>query len=279
MKFVCADESGSPPLSDAFVMCGLMVDADVFFKMSSECTKLLADITGLGEEFKTNVFIKGEKYGKKFDPSERIKKLTKLYEYLVENNYSIFGTGLSFNAIKKAINEEDDRDPQKIARVFSGLFISELVQNRMHEEDPDFGQAMIVFDHHTLWRGVSEKLKQGWAWEDGLCLDRSKGISERDLRSCKGIDRSSCIVDRKIYSVKSEWSSLIQMADLVSYIYRRRLNFWDTKKQACEGERAFIGKAFNALDPLRLKLKDVPYTPDAACTKLLNDIKHTGWKW
>ena len=279
MKFVCADESGSPPGSDAFVMCGLMVDADVFFRTSAECNKLLTDITGQGEEFKTSVFIKGEAYGKKFDPSDRIKKLTKLCEYLVDNSYSIFGTGLSFSAIKNARNEEDCRDPQKIARLFSGLFISELVQNRMHEEDPNFRQAMIVFDHHSLWKGVSEKLKQGWAWKDELCLDHTKGFSEGSIQSREDLDRFDCIVDRKIYSVKSEWSSLIQMADIVSYVYRRYLDFWDKKEQICEGESAFIKKAFNGFDPLRQKVKNSPCVPDAACEKLLDDIKHIGWKW
>lgn len=200
MKFVCADESGSPPRSDAFVMCGLMIDADVFFETSAECNKLLTGITGLREEFKASIFIKGEKYGKKYDPSDRIKTLNKLCTYLVDNNYSIFGTGLSFDAIRKTRGKGDNRDPQKIARAFSGLFISELVQNRMHEEDPDFGQAMIIFDHHSLWRGVPEKLKQGWTWKDELCVDHAKEFCEGNIQSREESDRFSGIVDRKILS-------------------------------------------------------------------------------
>lgn len=69
------------------------------------------------------------------------------------------------------------------------------------------------------------------------------------------------------------------MADIVSYVYRRRLDFWDKKEPVIEGERAFINEAYDKLDTLRQKLKDVPCVPNAACTKLLNDIKHIGWKW
>ena len=75
------------------------------------------------------------------------------------------------------------------------------------------------------------------------------------------------------FAIKSNHSSLVQVADALSYVYRRHLELMNTP-EAYPGEQAYYAGLVATLDGAREKVGRAPNVP---CIQFFNEAKHAGW--
>ncbi|PTQ72754.1 DUF3800 domain-containing protein [Celeribacter persicus] len=277
MKFIYIDESGSPGDGDVFVMCGLMVDAYKLRKKTSDfdwkLDELLKKHPGSGTELKTSRFINGKGGWSKIPPQERKDFLTDICRLAVANGGKLFGIAFSFqalNAAKAAGYGHPFGDSYWLA---GGMFTAGLVQKKMQGIKNSKGLTVVIMDDNKAeMPQLSDGLYKADPWYDCLYQERKKkrGKSIWVPRSDK--DRFDHIINTA-FAIKSDHSSLVQIADAICYVYRRHLELY-AEAEAYAGEKDYYQGLVDILEPQREKLGHAPGDPGVTFFK---EAVHQGW--
>lgn len=277
MKFIYVDESGGRDQGDAFVMCGLMVDAYKLRKKTADfdakLEALFAKHPGNRGDLKTSRFINGKGGWGQIDPQERKDFLTDICRLAVANGGKIFGIGLSFNAFDGAVDAGHGHLFGTSHWIAAGMFISALVQKKMQGVSNSKGLTVLIMDDNkTEMARLSDGLHGRSDWYDGLyqCRGRRYGKSVWLPRSEK--DRFDQIINTA-FAIKSDHSSLVQVADAISYVYRRHLEL-KSAQEAYPGEQAYYQNLIDILEPEREKIGQTPNEP---CIAFYRAAQHPDW--
>ncbi|TMM54114.1 DUF3800 domain-containing protein [Sulfitobacter sabulilitoris] len=277
MKFIYIDESGSPADGDVFVMCGLMVDAYKLRKKTADFDRklgeLLARYPGSGTELKTSRFINGKGGWSQIPPHERKDFLTNICRLAVANGGKLFGIGLSFQALDEAKGDGHGHPFGDSYWLAGGMFTACLVQKKMQGIKGGKGLTVVIMDDNKAGMPqLSDGLYQADVWYDGLYQVRGKNRGKSVWFPRTGADRLDQIINTA-FAIKSDHSSLVQVADAICYVYRRHLEL-TVGAEAYPGEQAFYEGLVGILEPQRDKLGHTPDEPSAAFYRA---AVHEGW--
>ncbi|UWQ85027.1 DUF3800 domain-containing protein [Leisingera caerulea] len=277
MKFIYFDESGSGDEGDVFVMCGLMVDAYKLRKKTADFDKMLgaflAKHPGTGTELKTKRFINGRGGWRKIDAEERKAFLTEICQLAVANGGKLFGIGLSFDALNAAKNAGHGHPFGDSYWLASGMFTSALLQKKMQGIKNSKGLTVVIMDDNKAeMPKLSDGLYQADPWYDGLYQVRGRKRGKTIWLPRTDADRFDHIINTA-FAIKSDHSSLVQVADAICYVYRRHLEL-KTEAEAWAGEQDYYQGLINILEPQREKLGQSPNEP---CVAFYREAKHPEW--
>ena len=287
MKFLYVDESGQTDQSDVFVMCGVMVDAIKLrlrtHVLGETIREMLARYPGYRRsELKTSQFINGRGAWGRIPAVDRKEFLCQICELAVADGGRVFGIGLSFCASRKALGRSTDlpavnNDPWLLA----AMFTMSLVQKKMQTQLRNKGHTVVVMDDNKrLMPAFSDAIYAADPWFDGLYQKRVKRRRKKgNVWVWKGRnagDRFNQIINTP-FPIKSEHSPISQVADAVSYVYRRRLELLaaDTTEE-WDGERQYYEQLAALLDGGRQRLGRCP--PAAPCVEFYDAIRHPEWE-
>lgn len=279
MNFLCGDESGAPNHSSVMVVCGLMVEARAFFKTANIFQKKFSKARELKKfsknEFKTHMFVGRGADAKGRRNFERRKNLvSNTCELIVKNELDIFAIGISYKKLDSILKKSGGKN-QIISRTLGGVFISELVRIKAQGRDDESGRTFAVFDNHPARPYLNKMLENGNSWYDGIQQVLGSKRDKNASRSTSDTERFDHIVDKTGYYIESNFSSHVQTADLVSYVYQRHLSMADGD-ELWKGEKNFIRKCVTILEPRRYRTEESLLVGDEKCTDLHDVIRHCG---
>lgn len=280
MKFIYVDESGGrgSGQSDVFVMCGLMVDAYNLRKKTADFDKRLKPVLqkhpGENPELKTSKFMDGKGGWRNTTLQERKDFLTDVCNLAISNSGKIFGIGLSFSAFKKALTSGHQHPTGQSYWLAAATFTSCLVQKKMQVEKGGKGLTVIIIDNNQKeMPSLSDALYDSDPWFDGLYKVRKKHRNTSNWVPRKPANRFDHIINTA-FAIKSNHSSLIQVADAISYVYRRHLELQNNKEKWI-GEKKYYQGLVDLLEPKREKIGQCPNEP---CVQFFKQAKHPDWK-
>lgn len=275
MKFAYIDESGSTEEGDVFVMAGLLIDAYRLRKYTARFDQQLAAFRGnhpsAPDELKTKAFINGRGGWSRVSAEDRKLFLIQMCELAAEVS-SIYGFGMSFKGLSAAINS---CSPPCSGNYWAlnGMFVSGLIQKKMQVKQNNKGLTVLIFDDNKAHMPkVSDGLYLADPWFDALYQQTKKVKGKSQWCELRHEQRFDHIINTA-FAIKSQHSSLVQVADAVSYVYRRHLEL-TAEPEAWPGERSFYADLIGKLDVKRERLGR---TPDAECIDFYNAIKHPEW--
>lgn len=277
MKFAYIDESGSSDEGDVFVMAGLLIDAYRLRKYTSrfdqELAAFLGKHPGAPSELKTKAFINGRGGWREVEAKDRKRFLTDMCE-LAADVSSIYGFGMSFERFSVACKSGDDTTPcGGNYWALAGMFVSGLIQRKMQVRPNNKGLTVLIFDDNKAdMPKVSDGLYLAEPWFEALYQQTKKVKGKNQWCDLKQQQRFDHIINTA-FAIKSQHSSLVQVADAVCYVYRRHLEL-ATQNESYEGEQAFYAALVTRLDKKRERLGR---TPNAECIEFYNAVKHPDW--
>lgn len=278
MKFIYVDESGARNQGDVFVMCGLMVDAYKLRKKTEDFDRRLGAVfakhEGTRSDFKTSRFINGKGGWNAIDPTERKEFLTQVCKLAVENGGKLFGVGVSFAAFDAAAGYGYEQPFKTNYWLASAMFTACLVQKKMQRIKNGKGLTVVIMDDNkSEMPKLSDELYHGNRWFDGLYQVRGKKRGNAVWIDRNNQDRFDQIINTA-FAIKSDHSSLVQVADAISYVHRRYLELI-TATEDWPGEKAYYAKLIAVLEPAR---ETVGHCPNVACVEFYKAAKHPEWK-
>ena len=279
MKFLYVDESGDRAQGNVFVMCGLMVDAYKLRKKTAEVSERLEQLSkrhgGPKLELKTKKFIEGKRGWSNVDGSERQRLLSDLILNAIDGGSEVFAIGISFDAFDKAVSSDLGQPFANNYWIGAAMFISSLVQKHKQKLSANKGNTVFIVDdnkHETY--NFSDELCRHAPWYDGLYQRQKPVKGKRVWEPRKPSDRFDQIINTA-FGIKSNNSTLVQVADAMSYVYRRHLELQGEKEKYL-GERQFIGGLVSSMDDRRVTIGTVP--PDSRSVEFFRQIRHPNWK-
>lgn len=277
MKFIYVDESGDRGQGDVFTMCGIMVDAYKLRKKTADfdakLEALFAKHPGNRDDLKTSRFINGKGAWNQIPGQERKDLLTEICRLSVENGGKIFGIGLSFAAFDAAIAAGHGHPFGNSYWLASAMFTSALVQKKMQGVANSKGLTVLIMDDNKAeMPKLSDGLYDCDPWYDGLYQCRGKLRGKSVWRPRKRRDRFDHIINTA-FAIKSDHSSLVQVADAISYVYRRHLEL-KSVAEAYAGEQAYYQGLIDILEPHREKIGQ---SPAAHCVVFYRAAQHPEW--
>jgi len=235
MKFVYVDETGDKSQSDIFVMTGLLIDAYSLrictVTFDDMITEFLKRHPKSQTELKTKAIINGSGDWNKVDPAERKDFISKVCDVAVECT-TIYAVAFSFRAFDDtAMNAGYGQPFGNSYWLGAAMFIAALVQKNMQRIKKNKGHTVFICDDNK-WEmaNLSEALYNADPWFDPIYLETSKK---------KKIARFNQIIN-SAFAIKSQHSSLVQVADAVSYAYRRHLEL-KSDNEKWPGEQQYFG--------------------------------------
>jgi len=277
MKFIYVDESGGRDQGDVFTMCGLMVDAYKLRKKTADFDQKLEALferhPGARTDLKTIRFINGKGAWRDIDAQERKDFLTGVCELAVENGGKIFGIGMSFAAFDAA-SAAGHGQPEGVGYwLGAAMFTSCLVQKKMQGVKNSKGLTVVIMDDNKREMPfLSDALYKADPWFDGLYQVQGKKRGQTIWVPRKPSDRFDHIINTA-FAIKSDHSSLVQVADAISYVYRRHLELMDVD-EAWAGEQAYYQGLVNILEPSREK---IGRAPAEASVQFYTQATHGEW--
>lgn len=277
MKFAYVDESGSTEEGDVFVMAGLLIDAYRLRKYTSrfdqELAAFLAKHPGAPNELKTKAFINGRGGWRDVSPDDRKQFFTDMCALAAEVS-SIYGFGMSFERFNAACANGTYATPcAGNYWALIGMFVGGLIQKKMQGKSNNKGLTVLIFDDNKAHMPkVSDGLYLAEPWFDALYQQTKAVKGKNQWCELKQSERFDHIINTA-FAIKSQHSSLVQVADAVSYAYRRHLEL-TTQPESWAGEQAFYTGLVTRLDAKRERLGR---TPDAECVDFYNAVKHPAW--
>lgn len=277
MKFIYVDESGGRDQSDVFVMVGLLVDAYRLRRKTTDFDELLKDLLqrhpGHRDELKTKQFINGGGGWSAVPPEERKQFLRDICT-LAADGGKLFGVGISFENFDAAIAAGHNHLTGNSYWLAAGLFITALIQKKMQPVSSNKGLTVLVMDDNKReMPKLSDLLYTADPWLDGLYQMRRTVRGRSVWKNRTAADRLDQIINTA-FAVKSEHSSLVQVSDALSYIYRRHLEL-RTEADAYAGESDFYDELVGIIDPRREKLGQ---TPSCEALNFYRAATHDHWQ-
>jgi Protein of unknown function (DUF3800) len=256
MKFAYVDESGGRDQSDVFVMVGLLEDAYRLRKTTMDFDQLLKALfdrhPGHPAELKTRAFINGRGNWNVIPGEERKQLLRDICAFAADGN-KLFAVAMSFDKFDEAKGAGFGQPTGDSYWLAAGMFVSALIQKRMQSVAGRKGLTVLVMDdnEHEMPH-LSDGLYNADPWFDGLyqVRGRRRGIPVWLPRTAS--DRFNQIINTA-FAIKSEHSSLIQVADALAYVYRRKIEL-QTQAEAYPGERAYFDELYDMIEPRREKM-------------------------
>jgi hypothetical protein len=278
MKFIYVDESGARDQGDVFIMCGLMVDAYKLRKKTEDFDLQLEAVftnhEGKRSDFKTSRFINGKGGWSSLDITKRKAFLKRVCELAVENGGKVFGIGLSFAAFDSAVGNGHGQPFNDKYWLGSAVFTACLVQKKMQRLKNSKGLTVAIMDDNKIeMPKLSDELYKGNPWFDGFYQVRGKKHGKTVWLDRTNKSRFDHIINTA-FAIKSDHSSMVQVADAISYVYRRHLELTDVA-EAWKGEKDYYAELVAILEPARETLGQCP---DAPCIKFFDEAKHPKWK-
>ena len=266
MKFLHSDESGVPSHTGVFVMGGIMVDARSLIKTSNEFDQMLANTlgytSGSRKELKTSKFMMACRDEKNTaECNKRRNFLEKICRHAVSRGRSIYCIALSFTAVESLQRSDDERHPLDAAWHESGMFICSLVQSKMQRLKNGEGRTFVIFDSSRRVWPLSDALQDSGESNSPYLAAQYDGLhriskSSQVAPPLSQQDRFNRIMNKTVFPVRSEQSSLVQVADAICYVYRRHLELTDlNEKENWNGERNYYRSLFDILERGRMKLE------------------------
>lgn len=279
MKFLYVDESGGMNQGNIFVMCGLMVDAYKLRKKTEDVAKRLKVVyeqhPGERFELKTKKFLDGKGGWNKISNSDRQNLLSGLILDAIDGGSEIYGIGIAFDAFKNTMECNFGYPFGNSYWVSSAMFISSLVQKKMQTYTKNKGNTVFVVDDNKCeTSNFSDALVECDPWYDGLYQQRRKKGGHLIWIPRKQNDRFDQIINTA-FGIKSHNSSLIQVADAISYVYRRNLELC-SENEAYDGERNYFKQLVTKMDEHRKTIGNVP--EDSLSVEFYRKIRHPEWK-
>lgn len=277
MKFIYLDESGDRGGGDVFVMCGLMVDAYKLRKKTEDFDRMLAALhakyPGARRELKTSQFINGKKNWSNIPAQERKDFIQDVCRLSVGNGGKLFGLGISFERFDAAKAAGHGHPSGESYWLAAGMFTASLVQKKMQTVKASKGLTVMIMDDHKMeMPKLSDGLYNADLWYDGLYQERKKKRGKSIWMPRKAEDRFDHIINTA-FAIKSDHSSLVQVADVIAYVYRRHLEL-KSQPEKYPGEMAYYEMLVGILEPQRAKFGQ---TPDEPCVAFYKSAVHPDW--
>lgn len=277
MKFIYVDESGDRGGGDVFVMCGLMVDAYKLRKKTEDFDRMLGALhdkyPGARRELKTSQFINGKKNWSRIPPQERKDFIQDVCRLAVGNGGKLFGLGISFERFDAARAADHGHPSGDSYWLAAGMFTASVVQKKMQGVKARKGLTVLILDDHKMeMPGLSNGLYNADPWYDGLYQERKRKRGKSVWVPRTAADRFDQIINTA-FAIMSDHSSLVQVADVISYVYRRHLEL-KSQAEKYAGEKAFYEMLEGILEPQREKLGQTPNEP---CVAFYETAVHPDW--
>jgi hypothetical protein len=274
MKFAYVDESGDQGHGDVFVMAGVVLDAYRLRKYTAKFDNMISDFLarhqGAPKELKTQAFITGTHGWSKVDANDRKSFLSEICDLAAECART-FVMVLSFAKFSEAIKK--DQGFGKSYWLNSAMYVAALIQKKMQSERKNKGLTVLICDDNKQdMANLADALHEGPNWFDPLYQQTKRRQGETVWEPIKADERFDQIVNCA-FAIKSQHSSLIQVADAVAYVYRRHFEL-KSDKEAWVGEQKYIASLFEKLDPKREKLG---HNPGGASVAFYKAVAHKDW--
>jgi hypothetical protein len=258
MKFAYVDESGGRDHSNVFVMVGLLVDAYRLRKTTLDFDQLLKALLerhpGHPAELKTRAFINGSGNWNVI-PGEERKQLLRDICALAADGNKLFAVAMSFDRFDEARGAGFGHPTGDSYWLAAGMFVSTLIQKKMQSVAGRKGLTVLVMDdnEHEM-PSLSDGLYKADPWFDGLyqVRGRRRGVPIWLPRTAS--NRLDQIINTA-FAIKSEHSSLIQVADALAFVYRRKIEL-QTQAEAYRGERVYYDELYDTIERRREKIGD-----------------------
>lgn len=277
MKFIYVDESGDGGQGDVFTMCGLMVDAYKLRKKTEDFDAKLEAIFAhhpdVRQDFKTSRFINGKGGWSAVDADVRKKLLCDLCELAIDNGGKVFGIGLSFQNFNQQLAASQNHPFGSSYWLAAAMFTCSLVQKKMQTVSSSKGLTIVIMDDNKgEMPKLTDALYKSSEWYDGLYQMQGKRRGQTVWLDRKPSDRFDQIINTA-FAIKSDHSSLVQVADAICYVYRRHLELL-SGTEAWTGEKQYYADLVEKLDRCREKLGRCPDTPSV---QFFKQARHAGW--
>lgn len=277
MKFIYVDESGARDQGDIFVMCGLMVDAYKLRKKTADFDAMLGAIfarhPGTRDDLKTKRFINGTGAWNQVPAQERKDFLRDICQLAVANGGKVFGIAFSYDRFDTAIAAGYAHPFGRSYWIAGAMLVSSVVQKKMQAVANAKGLTVFIMDDNKQeMANFSEELYTSNEWYDGLYKRRGKKRGVSVWVDPKPKDRFDQIINTA-FAIKSDHSSLVQVADALSWVYRRHLELM-TQVELYPGEQAYYQGLVDIIEPHREKLGQCPRE---SCVNFYQDARHPGW--
>ena len=275
MKFAYLDETGSSDQSDVFVMAAVLVDAYRLRKYTAEFDEIidgiLAQHPGLRKELKTKRMINGEGGWSKVNAEERKRILTEICD-LANECSRIFAVALSFRDFNTAVEGGYGQPFEKSYWIGAAMYLSSIIQKKMQTSKKNKGLTVLICDDNKQeMSNLSDALHLSVAWFDPL-YQKSKVIKRKTAWIELNADARFDMIVNTAFAIKSEHSSMIQVADAVAYVYRRRIELM-TEKERWQREKEYF-EALAARLPAHERLGR---TPGGPCIDFYKTAQHKEW--
>lgn len=276
MKFIYVDESGAPDQGDVFTMVGLMVDAYKLRKKTADFDQKLEAIfaqhPGTRGDLKTKRFINGSGAWNQVPAHQRKDFLREICQLAVANGGKVYGVALSYDCFNAA-SAAGLGHPFASYWIASAMLVSALVQKKMQGVANAKGLTVFIMDDNKQeMANLSDELYKCHSWYDGLYQRRGTRRGRSVWLDRKPKDRFDQIINTA-FAIKSDHSSLVQVADAISWVYRRHLEL-KAQAQAYVGEQAYYQELVDILEPQREKLGQCPKKP---CVAFYQAARHPDW--
>ncbi|NKD78096.1 DUF3800 domain-containing protein [Haematospirillum sp. H1815] len=278
MKFIYIDESGGHDKDGVFVMCGLMIDAYKLRKKTSEFETIFEGIFDKHKiaisDFKTHKFINGKGGWSNIELDERKSFIDTVCRKAIDNGGMVFGITLLMKKFNETCKDGKYEKPFKMDYwISSAMFIACLVQKKMQAIKNGKGLTVfVVDDKKTHMTTLSEELHEGHPWFDGLYQIRGKRNGKSIWIERNKENRFNQIINTA-FAIKSNHSTLIQVSDVISYVYRRHFEL-KICDESWEGEKDYFKDLVDVLDLERVRLGQCPSLP---CVKFYKAATHPEW--
>jgi hypothetical protein len=276
MKFTYVDESGDQGQSDVFVMAGVLIDAyrlrKYTVKFDGMIGAFLAKHPGTPKELKTKNFINGDGGWSKVDPEERKKFLSEICSVAVECS-KVFGVAFSFKQFNDAANGSHGQPFGGDHWLGAALFVAAVVQKKMQIERGNKGLTVLICDDNK--QGMSSLANAHYdsnSWFDPIYQVSMRKRGETVWKQVSDDERFDQIVNCA-FAIKSQHSSLVQVADAACYVYRRHLEL-KSDAEAWPGEKRYFEGLAERLDSKR---EGLGRNPGGPCVDFYKAACHSEW--
>ena len=278
MKFAYIDESGSPDQGDVFIMAGVLIDAYRLRKATAEFDQKLKDLRqehpSLPNDFKASKIINGKGGWRNVSPNARKHFFSDIVNQATSVG-RIYAFALSFdlfNSVKQT--SESLPKNQDNYWVACSMYLSALIQKKVQKEKNSKGLSVLIFDDNKMYMPrLSDGLYSCSEWYDDLYALRKTARGKTNWK-VKPSERFDQIINTA-FAIKSEHSSLVQVADIISYIYRRHLELF-VSDEMYGGEKQLYQNWTKVLDTKREKIGLVP--PNSEAIRYYKNVCHLNWE-
>lgn len=277
MKFAYIDESGDRSEGDVFVMAGILLDAYRLRKTTADFDAVLRALfrrhPGSPRELKTKAFMRGNGGWSTIPGAERQAFLSDVCHLAVDKGNKVIAYGLSFASFDARSEVTEWQRPWgRSYWVCAGLYLACLVQKKMQVCGGHKGLTALVMDDNKVeMPALSEQLYRSPEWFDGLYQIRERYRGEMRWTPRTPENRFDQIINTG-FSVRSEHSSLVQVCDVIAWVYRRSIEAENGEDWI--GEASFYRGLKDLLDANRLRMGGCPPCEAPA---FYEAIRHPRW--